>query len=324
MDTGKTYYEILGVCETASMKVISDAFVRQMESLDDCSDTLPDGRDRWMLVEEAAGVLLDTRRRYDYDRVLHPDRFAIHYYKQVSILDPHFEPPRRPAVTTRVPEPNDDDADEISSVLAFLIIGAMIFWFGIRDTRTGRSTGDSSGWLSRNVPSMFTRSVRPVRSAAVYDYGVSPKKQDICFTPRHASFENTPLCGGTEHYEFQISSIDYLRDCTVIHWRYRVRGEEQVKRLLPVHAFTVRAWRSFDRQTSYNAEALSVPVGKDGKVELLPGGWHSIAARYAPMLGSYHISVIAFGFKVDCWEGRNRYELDVEDCKFNDNTEKTR
>lgn len=46
MDTGKTYYEILGVCETASMKVISDAFVRQMESLDDCSDTLPDGRER--------------------------------------------------------------------------------------------------------------------------------------------------------------------------------------------------------------------------------------------------------------------------------------
>lgn len=315
METARTYYEILDVCETASMEVVRDAFVRRMESLDECSDTCTDGQDQWTQVEEAAGVLLDTGLRYDYDRVLHPDRFTIHYYPMASKLDPYVECRKRDVQTWSERKRNTDpETDEISRALLFLVYGIVIFMLGIRDVQKKEHKPDpkpSSTELTIDIPKIHYGFGKPLTTSTSYDYGVSPEHQDICFTPRHASINADKASGGTEHFEFQISGIDYLRDCTVVHWRYRARSADQQKMLLPVRAFTFKGWRNPTTPNHYEVEALDIPIGADDKVTLEPGGWHDVTARYCPIVGAYHVFFSYLGIKLDCWEGKNPYMLEA-------------
>lgn len=308
----KTLYEILGVSETASMETIADAISAGKERIN-LGGT-------WFRIDlrNASQTLVDTKKRYDYDRILHPEQFTIHYYPMASTLDPYAECHDRDVETQ--PEQKTDDTNEVSRALLFLVYGIVIFFLGIRDVQKKEHKTDpqpSSTELSINIPKIHYGFGKPLSTSYTYDYGVSPKQQDICFTPRQASINADKAAGGTEHFEFQISGIDYLRDCTVVHWRYRARSADQQKMLLPVRSFGFKGWRAPMNPNYYEVEALDIPIGADGKVMLEPGGWHEVTARYCPIVGAYHVFFSYLGIKLDCWEGKNRYMLEAEDYAGN-------
>ena len=310
-----TYYEILGVSETASMEAIKDA---ASASHDEVMQGSHEFRRAW---NRASWTLWDTNRRFAYDRSLRPDRFTIHHYPMASALDPYVECRSRDEQTW--PEQETDtnaEVKEVSHALLLLVYGIVSFFLGIKDVQKKEHKSDSkpsSTELSIDIPKIHYGFGKPLSTSTTYDYGVSPKQQDICFTPRQALINADKASGGTEHFEFQISGIDYLRDCTVVHWRYRARSEDQQKMLLPVRAFGFKGWRAPMNPNYYEVEALDIPIGADGKVLLEPGGWHEVTARYCPIVGAYHVFFSYLGIKLDCWEGKNRYMLEAEDYAVN-------
>jgi len=323
----KSYYDVLGVPENASRDEIRNAYRRRArrwhpdKHASEPPEKQKEASEMFILVKEAYDVLHDPVRRYGYDCSLHPVSFdpqpvpnappssAPHARRGNSRGGP---PPGTRRSPPRPPEPPEEihlASDTILGVLGFMFVVSLslIFCATVLGTPILSAVAGKSG---KNPPVVYGMGNMP--KASVYDYGVSPKHQDVCFTPRHASFGLSPLEGGTEHFEFQVMGIDYLTDCTLVHWRYRARSVDQEKMLLPVNAFTVRAWRDPGNVTYYNVESMTERIDPDGKIDLLPGGWHDIEVRHAPMVGAYHIQFLYLGIQQDCWEGKNRYVLDAD------------